>query len=251
MTNSGWKDVPQQRHQHHHQHQHRASTHQQMGWMLVPLLILAIEVSMSLSSRSSGIGFPVTCVEALAAAKNKRKGRKSPGSGSGKGNGGFGGFGTPPPTLEDVLANAKNSRFPPNAPSLPCPCLISKTSDSIGDETEPSAIQNVKTYAECCGPLLDSTSSCGGCTTPVQVLQSRYTAFCYRNIGHVIRTTHEECRDYRDDKVAWAKDLDREGMFDSFEFVGLEIVDNDETTETKNRHQQQHQQQHQRGLPGI
>jgi len=34
-------------------------------------------------------------------------------------------------------------------------------------------------------------------------------------------TTHESCRDYRDDRVAWARDLDRGGMFDSFEFVRL------------------------------
>lgn len=35
-------------------------------------------------------------------------------------------------------------------------------------------------------------------------------------------TTHETCRDYREDRVAWAKDLNKGGMFDSFEFVNLE-----------------------------
>jgi uncharacterized protein YchJ len=34
-------------------------------------------------------------------------------------------------------------------------------------------------------------------------------------------TTHESCRDYREDRVAWANDLHRKGMFDGFEFVNL------------------------------
>ena len=35
-------------------------------------------------------------------------------------------------------------------------------------------------------------------------------------------TTHPTCRDFRKDKVAWAKDLNRNGMFDSYDFIGLE-----------------------------
>lgn len=35
-------------------------------------------------------------------------------------------------------------------------------------------------------------------------------------------TTHETCRDYREDRIAWARDLHKAGMFDSYEFVGLE-----------------------------
>jgi len=223
MTKSKREDRRGQ-HTHHHRHQHQ---HQRVVAGLVPLLIFALVLAVSLSSRSVDVGFPVTGVEALAAAKNKRRGRKASGSGNGKE--GFGGFGTPPPTLEDFLANVKTTRFPNDAPSLPCPCGSSK----VGEE---QAVK--KTYAECCGPLLDEASPCGGCRTPLQVLQSRYTAFCYRNIRHVIRTTHKECRDFRGDTVAWAKDMDKEGMFDSFEFVGLEIVD-DETEETTENNKKQ------------
>ena len=57
----------------------------------------------------------------------------------------------------------------------------------------------------------------------VDVLRSRYSAFCWRNIGHIIATTHSTNRDYREDKIAWAKDLHKEGMFDSFEFIRLDI----------------------------
>jgi uncharacterized protein YchJ len=53
------------------------------------------------------------------------------------------------------------------------------------------------------------------------VLRSRYTAFAWRIIEYVMATTHESCRDYREDRVAWANDLNRNGMFDSFEFVDL------------------------------
>ena len=38
-------------------------------------------------------------------------------------------------------------------------------------------------------------------------------------------STHPECRDYRgpEDRTSWAKDLNMSGMFDSFDFVGLEV----------------------------
>jgi SEC-C motif-containing protein len=151
------------------------------------------------------------CSEAFA-AKNKRKGGGNKNKGPQKG--GFGGFGTPPPTLEEVLSKVKISRLPEDADSKPCPC-------GIGG----------KNFGNCCGPIHLETEDC---KTPLQVLQSRYAAFCYRNIGHVIRTTHEDCRDYEDDKVSWAKDLDKEGMFDSFEFVGLEVDRLSDEKDTEN-----------------
>eukprot|EP00536_Pseudo-nitzschia_multiseries_P002387 jgi/Psemu1/183321/e_gw1.31.79.1 len=161
------------------------------------------------------------------AAKNKRKGGGKSGKGN-KGGASFGGFGKAPPTLDEVLAKIRINRVPEDADTMPCPCGSSTTE---GTGAKP------KTFSECCGPLLGDTSEeaneTGGCQTPIQVLQSRYTSFCYRNIRHVIRTTHEKCRDYREDKVAWAKDLDKEGMFDSFEFVGLEIL-GDKTVEDEN-----------------
>ena len=66
------------------------------------------------------------------------------------------------------------------------------------------------------------------------VLRSRYTAFSYRNIKYVLDTTHETCRDYREDKVAWAKDLDKGGMFDSFEFVKLQAGEEEMSKDDEN-----------------
>lgn len=44
-------------------------------------------------------------------------------------------------------------------------------------------------------------------------------------------TTHESCRDFRVDRVAWANDLSRKGMFDGFEFVNLSILGEEEMDE--------------------
>ncbi len=113
------------------------------------------------------------------------------------------GFGKAPPTLEEVLEGFQ-TREPEGASSKPCPCGVSG-----------------KTYSECCKPFHLKAAQP---LTPTQVLQSRYSAVCYRNIGYIIQTTHPTCRDYLDDKVKWAKDLDKKGMFDSYEFAGLNIL---------------------------
>jgi SEC-C motif-containing protein len=39
---------------------------------------------------------------------------------------------------------------------------------------------------------------------------------------YIIDTTHPECSDFRKDKIGWLKDLNRDGMFDSYDFMGLE-----------------------------
>ena len=110
------------------------------------------------------------------------------------------GFGAPPPKLEEVLASFK-TRIPEDADSQPCPCGTGKV------------------YRECCGPLHKGDKLC---LTMTDVLRSRYTAFSWRNIKYVMDTTHKTCRDHREDRVAWAKDLNKGGMFDSFDFVKLE-----------------------------
>jgi SEC-C motif-containing protein len=128
-------------------------------------------------------------------AKKKSGGKKIVKSGTLKG------FGVPPPSLEDVLAKFP-TRIPPHAGSVDCPCGSSLT------------------YADCCGPLHNQSR---GCLSMIDVLRSRYSAFCWRNIGHILATTHPTNRDYRDDKIAWANDLNKEGMFDSIKFTKLEV----------------------------
>ena len=130
---------------------------------------------------------------------------KKPVQGGGGGGGAPKGFGVQPPSLETIL-----STFPSRRPTtttttttgVDCPCGSGQT------------------YDMCCGPLHNQSRKCH---SMVDVLRSRYSAFCWRDIGHILATTHPTNRDYREDKVAWAKELHKEGMFDSFEFVRLDI----------------------------
>ena len=189
-------------------------------------------------------------VEAFAAANNnnKKKGgnnntnklkkkKTTGGNNSGGSSSSFGGFGTPPETYNDVIKGFK-TRLPGNnnEGDVPCPCNSGNDDDDDGEHKKIP-----KTFNECCGPLIASTAATAaastaaassqdenestiGCVTPRQVLQSRYVAFYYRDVNHIIQTTNQVCRDYQENKIIWAKELDQNGMFDSFEFVGLTIL---------------------------
>jgi SEC-C motif-containing protein len=109
------------------------------------------------------------------------------------------GFGLRPPTLDDTVFKFR-TRMPEDADNHDCPCGTGKL------------------YKDCCAPFHRGEP----CTTTTNVLRSRYSAFSWRNVGHVIATTHETCRDYREDRIAWAKHLNKGGMFDSYDFVNLE-----------------------------
>jgi SEC-C motif-containing protein len=139
--------------------------------------------------------FLLPTVVSSFAAKKKKGGGKSEASTNR-------GFGAPPATLDDVLSKFR-TRMPEDADNQNCPC-----NTSAG-----------KLYKDCCGPLHRGEKLS---LTMSDVLRSRYSAFSWRNVGHVIQTTHETCRDYCDDRIAWAKDMNKGGMFDSFEFVNLE-----------------------------
>lgn len=110
------------------------------------------------------------------------------------------GFGAPPPTWQEVAQKCK-TRMPRDTNGVNCPCG--------------SGLQ----YSECCAPYHEGTQVP---ESPLKVLQSRYTAFAWRKIQYIIDTTHPNCEDWREDKVAWVKDLNKMGMFDNHDFVGLE-----------------------------
>jgi SEC-C motif-containing protein len=140
----------------------------------------------------------------MAQGRGRKPGSKSKPSGGG---GGFGAAakpnkGKPAPTLESVCAGFV-SRLPDESlhADTPCPC-------------------GGPSYLSCCRPyhrgeaLVDS---------PERTLRSRYSAFAYRLPAHIIATTHRTNADYRSDQVAWARQLNRESMFDSYSFERLEI----------------------------
>eukprot|EP00547_Thalassionema_nitzschioides_P005477 CAMPEP_0194205692 /NCGR_PEP_ID=MMETSP0156-20130528/4913_1 /TAXON_ID=33649 /ORGANISM="Thalassionema nitzschioides, Strain L26-B" /LENGTH=227 /DNA_ID=CAMNT_0038932043 /DNA_START=158 /DNA_END=841 /DNA_ORIENTATION=- len=140
-----------------------------------------------------------------AAAKNNKnnKNRKKTGGAASTRKG----FAAPPPTLEDLLSSFRTRLPQGDANNTPCPCGSSEV------------------YGDCCGPLHRGERRC---TTMTDVLRSRYSAFSFRNIQYIMDTTHPTCRDHRNDRIAWAKDLNKAGMFDSFEFAKLEIIDGPE-----------------------
>lgn len=132
-------------------------------------------------------------VAALGFAAKKGGKRKAPSSSTK-------GFGLTPPTFEDTVSKFR-TRMPEDPDNQDCPCGTGKL------------------YKDCCAPFHRGEP----CTTTTDVLRSRYSAFSWRNAGHVIATTHETCRDYREDKIAWAKSLNNGGMFDSYDFVNLQV----------------------------
>ena len=132
---------------------------------------------------------------ALAAKKGKPPGRK-PSAGRG--------FGAKPaPVAATSLADAVakwSTRQPADPAVTACAC------------------GNGEAYATCCLPYHIGEKVA---ETPTKVLQTRYSAFAYRLPAHLIATTHPSNRDYREDKVAWARALNREGLFDGYAFCGL------------------------------
>jgi SEC-C motif domain protein len=104
-----------------------------------------------------------------------------------------------------VLASFKTRLPQEDANTTPCPC----------------GIYDGKSYADCCQPFHLGKQTC---QTPLQVLQTRYTAVTYRLCRYIMDTTHPTCREYRTDQVAWAKSLNKDGMFDSFDFVNLQVL---------------------------
>jgi uncharacterized protein YchJ len=110
----------------------------------------------------------------------------------------------------DDLLRTYPTRLPDQTDNKqPCPCGVEEIS-----------------YGDCCYPYHMKTKLP---ESPIRVLQSRYSAFVYRLIGYIIDTTHPTCRDYCDDKISWAKDLNKKGMFDSVEFVSLNITNRTNT----------------------
>jgi len=124
--------------------------------------------------------------------------------------GGFGAPKAPPPTLDDVCAS-----FPTRLPedtSVCCPC-------GTGD-----------TYEKCCRPyhIGDAVAE-----TPERCLRTRYSGFCYRLPKYIIKSTAKSNRDWSANKVKWARKLHREQMFDSFKFVQLEVLEEEERGESE------------------
>jgi SEC-C motif domain protein len=129
------------------------------------------------------------------------------------------GFGTPPaPTWQQEAEKYKNRRVPPSLllldSSLPCPC-----GGGGGVATTPE-----KSYDKCCAPYHRGDAYP---ESPRLLLQSRYSAFVLTDIRYIIETTHPINADWREDKLAWVKELNG-NMFDNHDFLSLNVSDSEE-----------------------
>ena len=159
------------------------------------LLLSAYAVSFAAQSPHAVASAPVGRAPVVEMGSKRTKPRPS-----------GGGFGAPPPpplTLEDVCSSFK-TRLPADATTETCPC---------GDG---------RSYADCCQPY-HLFNNLPESLTPEWCLRSRYVAFAYRLPSYIIATTDTTNRDYRSDKIKWARFIDKEQMFDSFRFDGLEV----------------------------
>lgn len=170
------------------------ATNANTTYLLLLLLLLLWDKNTDISTTVSAATF---------AAKKKPNNKKNKGAASSSNKG----FGAKPAEVFADVVSSFRTRLPENALDVPCPCC-----------------QKIP-YRDCCAPYHNGERLP---ETPTKVLQSRYSAFCYRLIPYVIGTTHPICRDWRENKVTWAKDLNREGMFDSYEFAGLEDISDED-----------------------
>ena len=183
--------------------------------MLCRLLLaylIVFHASLSLYPLHSPSRWPYSPIFAAGFAAKKPKPRKAKRATQHKG------FGKAPPTIDEQIA-AFNTRKPrKGAESRPCPCRQMEPDSTI-------------TYADCCMPLHDGARLP---MTPTEVLRSRYSAFAWRIIGYLIKTTHPTCGDYMENKIQWAKGLDDYGMFDNHQFKGLTILGDEEPGKDEN-----------------
>ena len=118
------------------------------------------------------------------------------------GGGGFGANAKPAAkSLEEVVAD-----FPTRLPQ---------------DSSVKCACGSGLAYGCCCLPYHKGETAP---ETPERCLSSRYSGYTYRLPRYIIETTHKTNKDWRTDKIKWAKELNKD-FYDGFTFIegGLEV----------------------------
>lgn len=107
-------------------------------------------------------------------------------------------------TVEELCATFQ-TRLPQDSTTVVCPC----GGEGIGEGNA---------YASCCEPYHRGVKVP---ESPLRVLQTRYTAHAVRLPLYLIQTTADENPDWQADPIAWAAQLDDEGLFDDFQLLQL------------------------------
>ena len=74
-------------------------------------------------------------------------------------------------------------------------------------------------YKKCCGVFHDGVEP----SDALKLMVTRYSAYAAGDTSYIIRTTHPENPDFKEDRKVWAKELST--FCDSTEFLGLEVAD--------------------------
>ncbi len=74
-------------------------------------------------------------------------------------------------------------------------------------------------YKKCCEVYHDSVDAADA----LKLMVTRYSAYAAGDASYIMRTTHPQNPDFKEDRSAWAKEIDR--FCDSTEFLGLEVLD--------------------------
>ena len=137
-------------------------------------------------------------------AAKKAKAKKS--SGAGAKGGGFG-TATAPKTVAEVCKTFKH-RLPKDFTEL-CICRDKSEAGNAGTS-----------YADCCRQMHLGEKNA---ETPEECLRARFAAYAYRQPEFIIRSTDKTSSEFKKDKLKWARSLDSRGMFDTYDFVKLEV----------------------------
>ena len=90
------------------------------------------------------------------------------------------------------------------SPNAPCPC------------------GSRKKYKKCCRRYHEGMFA----SDALSLMKSRYSAYAAGRSDYIIKTTHPENPDYRQDTEAWKREIDR--FCQTHDFTGLEIVSAEE-----------------------
>jgi len=74
-------------------------------------------------------------------------------------------------------------------------------------------------YKKCCFVFHDGDEA----EDALKLMVTRYSAYAAGDASYIMRTTHSSNVDFKEDRKAWAKEIER--FCDSTEFLGLEVLD--------------------------
>lgn len=80
-------------------------------------------------------------------------------------------------------------------------------------------------YKKCCYVYHDGVNA----DDALKLMVTRYSAYAAEDASYIMRTTHPQNPDYKEDRVVWTKEIDN--FCRGTEFLGLEVLDFEESEE--------------------